>query len=151
VEHQCDSTLATGGGPIALGALEIPIEPAPVNQKNGLVTAVNDGKATITCKITEETGNVTELKSTVIVGEDENFPSLSDTDLDLEVGDSYTLKADNKPKGSICKWKTSDKSVAKVTTKLGKVTAVKKGDAVITCTVTHDKEVTVLRCDVTVE
>lgn len=124
---------------------------AKVNSK-GVVTPVAKGKAVITCTVTDMEGKKKDLTSNVIVGEDDNYTSISDTDLDLEVGDIQKLTLDNKVKGSTYKWTTSNKKVAKVTTTSGKVTAIGKGDAAITCMVTtQDKEVIVLRCDVTVE
>ena len=59
-------------------------------------------------------------------------------------GESFNLKVIGSK--STPSWKTSDKSIAKVS-KSGKVTAIKKGEAVITCTVNNKK----LTCNVFVE
>lgn len=124
---------------------------AKVNEKNGLVTAISEGTAIITCEITLPDSTVTTLKSKVVVEYDDNATVLSDTEVDLEVGDKYTLKVENAPARAKYKFTSSNKSIAKVGTTSGKVTAVNPGEAYITCTITTpDNQVIVLRCDVTV-
>jgi uncharacterized protein YjdB len=124
---------------------------AKVNPKNGLVTAVSEGTAIITCEMTLPDGTVQTLTSEVVINYDDNAVVLSDTELDLEVGEKYTLKVENAPAGAKIKFTSSDKAVAKVGTVNGKVTAVSPGEAYITCTITADNQVFVLRCNVTVE
>lgn len=123
---------------------------AKVNSK-GLVTSLSKGNAIITCQITN--GNtVKKLNANVIVDDIGKDIVLSDNDLDLDIGDKYTLKVENNIVGSTVKFTSSDKTIAKVGTTSGKVTAIKKGDAIITCTVTTpNKEVYVLKCNVIVE
>ncbi len=123
---------------------------AKVNSKNGLVTAVSEGTATITCEIAQPDGKSQKLQSIVTVGYDDNAPILSDTAIDLEKGDKYTIKVENTLTKSNIRFATSNKSVVKVGTASGKVTAVSAGDAYITCTITAGGQVIVLRCDVTV-
>ncbi len=123
---------------------------AKVNSKNGLVTAVSEGTATITCEITPPDGEIIKLQSVVTIGYDDNAPNLSDTSLDLGIGDKYTLKAENTLAKSNIRFTTSDKSIVKVGTANGKATAVSAGEAYITCTITAGGQVIVLRCDVTV-
>jgi len=120
--------------------------------KNGVVTAVSNGEATITCVITESNGEVKKLTSKVSVGVDDNFPVLNEEELLLDIDETFNLKAENTAKGSTIKWKSSDKTIAKVSSGSGKVTALKKGKVIITCTITQkDKSVIVLKCDVEVE
>ncbi|MGF7145290.1 hypothetical protein HNQ56_003731 [Anaerotaenia torta] len=123
---------------------------AKVNSKNGLVTAVSEGTATITCEITPPDGEIIKLQSVVTIGYDDNAPNLSDTSLDLGIGDKYTIKAENTLAKSNIRFASSDKSVVKVGTANGKVTAVSAGEAYITCTITAGGQVIVLRCDVSV-
>lgn len=119
--------------------------------KNGVVTAVSDGQAEIICTVTEPNGNKKELKSKVIVGQDDNLPILNCDDLDMEASDTYKLKVDNKISGSIVSFKSTNKSIAKVSTG-GKVSAIKTGSCSIIVTITApNKEVTVLKCNITIE
>jgi uncharacterized protein YjdB len=123
---------------------------AKVNSKNGLVSAVSEGTATITCEMAFPDGSAQELTSFVSINYDDNATILSDTALDLDIGDKYTLKVENAPTGAKYKFVSSDKSIVKVGTTNGKVTAVSSGDAYITCTITADNQVIVLRCNVSV-
>jgi len=124
---------------------------AKVNAKNGLVTAVSEGTAVITCEITLPDGTVQTLQSIVNVGHDENAPTLTETVLDLEVGDKFDINLENKIAKSKYRWVSSDRSIVKVNSSNGKVTAVGPGEAYVTCTITTpDRQVIVLRCDITV-
>jgi hypothetical protein len=123
---------------------------AKVNPKNGFVSAVSEGTATITCAMTFPDGSAQELTSVVSINYDDNATVLSDTVLDLDTGDKYTLKVENAPARAKYKFASSDKSIVTVGTTNGKVTAVSSGDAYITCTITADNQVIVLRCDVSV-
>ncbi len=107
---------------------------ATVSNK-GKVTAKAKGKATITarvgskryvCKITVET------------------PKISKKSITLEVGETYALKISGTKQK--VKWKTSNNSVASVSSK-GKITARKAGNATITATVGSKK----YTCKVTVK
>ncbi len=69
---------------------------------------------------------------------------LNKTSLSLGIGSTYTLKVSGT--SSSVKWKSSNKSVAKVSKK-GKVTAKKKGTATISAKVSGSK----LKCKVTVK
>lgn len=69
---------------------------------------------------------------------------LNKSELELYVHETYTLKVSGT--SSKPKWKSSDKTVAKVSSN-GKVTAVKEGTAVITATVGSKK----YKCNVTVK
>ena len=124
---------------------------AKVNPKNGLVTAVAEGEAVITCEITLPDKTVQVLKSKVIVGYDENAPMLTDTILDLEVGDKYDINVENKIAKSKYRWASSNRSIIKVNSTNGKVTAVGAGEAYVTCTITTpENQIIVLRCDINV-
>lgn len=59
------------------------------------------------------------------------FIDLPFVELGLCVGESYTLKPKTYPKNAKVKWKTSKKSVVKVSSK-GKITGLKQGKATIT-------------------
>lgn len=61
--------------------------------------------------------------------------ALNKTSLSLKVGQTKKLTVKNKPAKAKLKWSTSNKKVA--TVKNGKVKAVKKGSAKITCKVTY--------------
>lgn len=122
-----------------------------VNPKNGLIKAKKEGRAIITCEITLPDGEVIILQSVVTVGYDENAPVLTETVLDLEVGDKFDINLENKIAKSKYRWVSSDRSVVKVNSSNGKVTAVGPGQAYVTCTITTpDRQVIVLRCDISV-
>ena len=114
--------------------------------KEGVVTAVKEGSATITAKAGGKTA-VCEVKvhaKFVAV----TSITLDQTSLDLKEGETATLTATVKPDNATDKavaWTSSNDKVA--TVKDGKVTAVKEGTATITATA-GDKKAT---CKVTVE
>ena len=96
---------------------------------DGLVTGVKTGIATITC-----TSVATGLSATckVTIGK----VSLNKSDVAIEKGNTLTLTATVNPTTLTNKsvtWKSSDEAVATVTAD-GKVTGVKTGSAIITCT-----------------
>ncbi len=114
--------------------------------KDGVVTAVKAGTATITAKAGEKTATctVTVKDKTVAV---ENV-TLDKTSAELTVGDTTTIKATVTPDNATVKtvtWTSSDETVA--TVKDGVVTAVKAGTATITAKA-GDKTAT---CAVTVK
>ena len=102
--------------------------------KDGTVTAVKAGKATVKAK-DAGTGKTYKCKITV------KNNAISDKKLSLKAGESYglTLKGN-----TIAEWKSSDESIATVNN--GTVTALKKGKATITATVGSKK----YTCKVTV-
>ena len=106
---------------------------ATVNSK-GKVTAKKKGTATITAKVGSK-----KYKCKITVED----PSISKTKINLENGNTYTLKVKN-TKRSV-KWSTSNKKIATVNSK-GKVTAKKAGTVTITAKVGNKK----LKCKVTV-
>lgn len=65
---------------------------------------------------------------------------LSKTSLTLEVGKTVVLKLKNTKKGKTVKWKSSNTSIAKVSSK-GKITALAKGNVKITATYMKKKYV----------
>jgi hypothetical protein len=122
-----------------------------VNPKNGLIKAKKEGRAIITCEITLPDGTVQTLQSIVNVGYDENAPVLTETVLDLEVGDKFDINLENKIAKSKYRWVSSNRSIIKVNSANGKVTAVGAGEAYVTCTITTpENQVIVLRCDISV-
>ena len=119
--------------------------------KNGKVTGVKAGTATITAKTT--TGNktatckVTVTSSTVAV----TGVTLNKSTTTIKVGGSETLVATVKPDNATNKkvtWSTSAGSVAKVDANTGEVTGVKAGTATITATTEDGKKTA--SCKVTV-
>ena len=101
--------------------------------KDGLVTAIKVGEATITVK-TDDGGKTAACKVTVNA---KVYPvesvSLDRTSVELTEGEEITLNVTVKPDNATNKnvtWSSSDESVAKVVN--GKVTALVPGNAVIT-------------------
>ncbi len=101
---------------------------------NGVVKGVGAGKAKITCttkdgkKVASCTVTVKIVKPTAI--------KLNKTSINLKRNKTYTLKATVSPTNATnknVKWKSSNTKVAKVDSN-GKVTAVGRGTATITCT-----------------
>jgi hypothetical protein len=126
-------------------------EVAKVNPKNGLVTAVSEGAATITCEITFPDETKQTLISEVVVGYDDNAPELTDTILDLNPGDEYDINVENKVAKSKYRWASSDRSILTVNSANGMVNAKAAGEAYVTCTITTpENQVIVLRCDINV-
>lgn len=124
---------------------------ATVNAKNGLVRAVKPGKVTITCTATLPNGKIHTLTSLVTVGEDDNAPVLTDSALDLSIGDTYQINIENRIAKSNYKYASSDWSKIRVNSATGKIRAVGEGEAFVTCTITTpDQQVIVLKCDVTI-
>ncbi len=133
----------------------------------GTVTAVAEGTATITAKVTagiEET----VLSCTVTVKKKEEDPqppqpqqtdsdklnalnpSLSSTSLSMKTGETQTLSVGvNSSESHSIAWNSSNSSVASVTSG-GTVTAVAKGQATITATVTVGNASLSLNCAVSV-
>jgi len=126
-------------------------EVAKVNTKNGLVTAVSEGTATITCEITFPDETKQTLVSEIVVGYDDNAPVLTDTVLDLNPGDEYDINVENKVAKSKYRWASSDRSIATVNSANGIVKAKAAGEAYVTCTITTpENQVIVLKCDINV-
>ncbi|MDY4812840.1 MAG: Ig-like domain-containing protein [Ruminococcus sp.] len=97
---------------------------------NGKVTAVGKGTATITATLT--TGEKLTCKVTVTTS-----PSLTSTNISLKSGTSKTIKTVG---GTVRSWTTSNKKVAIVNN--GKITALNKGTATVTATLTTGKKLT---------
>jgi len=98
------------------------------------VTAVGQGKCTITVYVTDQSGNKYNASFKVKVKEKSPTAKLSKTSMTLKVGKKKTLEAtdaDSKVKLT-GKWTSSNKKVAKVDKKTGKVKAVAPGRAIIT-------------------
>ena len=106
---------------------------AKVDSK-GKVTAVAPGKATITCK-TQYRNKTATCVVTVSLQKIKKVSFKSDN-VEVVLGTKQTLSPVISPKGATggkLKWKSSDPSVVKVNSK-GRLTAVKAGKAIITCT-----------------
>lgn len=76
-------------------------------------------------------------------------PTLTKTSRNILVGETYDLNIKNKIKNSKYTWTSSDKSIATVDNK-GIVKGIKKGTAVITCTVKAPKKTYKLTCQVNI-
>ena len=114
--------------------------------KDGVVTAVKAGTATITAKAGDKTATCTVTVKDKVVAVEK--VTLDKTSAELTVGDTTTLKATVTPDNATDKtvtWTSSDETVA--TVKDGVVTAVKAGTATITAKA-GDKTAT---CAVTVK
>ena len=120
--------------------------------KDGKVTAVKEGTATITAQSTDGSKRsasceITVKKPIVLVSE----IKLDNASLSLEEGASKAITATVKPTDATDKsltWKSSDETVATVDA-TGKVTALKEGTVIITAQAADGSEVTA-ECKVTV-
>ena len=108
-----------------------------VSVDNDTITAIKEGKATITVKSKDgyksSSAEITVVKKPSIIHV--SSASLNETALDLLTGDRYTLTATVLPSNASDKtisWSSSDENVA--TVKNGKVTAISAGQATITVT-----------------
>jgi uncharacterized protein YjdB len=110
----------------------IPVDAGSV--EGTTVKAVGKGTCTITVYVKDMSGNKYNASFKVKVKEKSATAKLNKTEITLRAGKKKTLKAtdaDSKVKLE-GKWSSSDKSVAKVDKKTGKVTAVGEGRAIIT-------------------
>lgn len=108
-----------------------------VSVDNGTITALKEGKATISVKSKDgyksSSAVITVVKKAPIIHV--SSVSLNETSLDLLTGDRATLTATVLPSNASDKtisWSSSDESVA--TVKNGKATAISAGQATITAT-----------------
>ena len=125
---------------------------------SGVVTAIKAGTATITCTAKDGSGVKATCQVTVEKEEEETNPIqlvtqivLSQTTATLVIGENTTLTAYIAPTGATNKtveWNTSDSSIATVD-KDGKISAIKAGTAIITCSTTDGSEL-IATCTVTV-
>ena len=118
--------------------------------KTGEIVAKKAGKATVTVKSGKKSYKITVTVKKVAPSE---F-SLNKTALNLKVKKSATLKVKFKPNGSEGKvtLKSSNPKIAAVNKTTGKITAKKKGEAIITATVkSATGEVLTQTCKVTVK
>ena len=122
----------------------------------GIITAVAEGTATITAKMTSSEGTVKTATCTVNVIPtviDITGVQLNKTSVTLKVGETDTLIASPIPSNASVKsttWSSNKTSVAKVSS-TGKITAVAKGTATITATMTSSEgTVKTATCTVTV-
>lgn len=113
--------------------------------KNGMVTAVKKGTATITVKT--QSGLTAVCNVTVKVPA--NSVVMNKSAISLKKGKTYTLKATAAPSNTTdtITWKTSNKKIVTVD-KNGQVKGIKKGTATITATTASGKKTT---CKVTVK
>ncbi|MBP1754484.1 MAG: beta-glucanase/beta-glucan synthetase [Firmicutes bacterium] len=122
-----------------------------VNSKNGKIYAKKDGEARISCFITSAGGVNIKLTCKVVVGVDASGPRLKNTKLELRVGEQYDINIARKIKQSKYKWSSSKEAVIDVNSSNGFVTAVGKGQAKITCTITApNKKIIILLAAVNV-
>ncbi|MCR5100673.1 MAG: Ig-like domain-containing protein [Butyrivibrio sp.] len=118
--------------------------------QSGVVTGKKKGAATIDA-VSNDGGLSASVRVTVTDSVKVTGVKLNKTSKVLKAGKSFKLKANVKPSDATNKavtWKSSNKKIAKVDKK-GKVTAVKKGKAVITVK-TKDGKYTA-KCKITVK
>lgn len=108
-----------------------------VTVDNGTITALKEGKATISVKSKDgyksSSAEISVVKKAPVINV--SSVSLNETSLDLLTGDRATLTATVLPSNASDKtvsWSSSDESVA--TVKNGKVTAISAGQATISAT-----------------
>jgi len=110
--------------------------------KNGKITAVNPGMATITCK-TKQGGKIAKCKVTVLPVKVTSV-KLNKTSGTIKYGKTYQLKATVSPENATNKkvtWKSSDPKAVSVSSK-GLIKGLKaNSSAVITCTTADGKKV----------
>ena len=109
-----------------------------VSVDNGVITAIKEGKASVTVKSKDgyksSTCEVTVNKEPSIIHV--TSVSLNETTLNIETGDRYSLTATVLPSDADDKsvsWSSSNENVVTVTNK-GKITAIGAGQAIITVT-----------------
>lgn len=112
---------------------------------NGVITAKAVGDAVITASV--EGGDSVTCKVHVVPSQGGSSEIiLIQEELNLETGETATLKWSTKPEGALVTWKSSDNSVATVAN--GVITAKGKGTATITASLEDGTSVT---CTVNVE
>lgn len=114
---------------------------------DGKVTAVKKGTATITASF--KNGGKT-YKATCEITVKNPSLKLDKTSVTLSVKSSVTLSATTMPSSATVTWKSSDASVAKVSSS-GKVTGVKAGTATITASISYHGKTYKSTCKVTVK
>lgn len=118
-----------------------------VNAVTGKIKAVKDGQAIVTCTISGKGVVKQSLTCRVSVGKANLGPSLNKTNLNLKIGEQFDINVWKKIANSKYRFISSNKAVIKVNASNGLVTAVDKGDAYITCTITApNKHIIILRC-----
>ena len=124
---------------------------AKVDQ-NGKVTALKAGRANVTCRANDGSGREARCVITVKDAKVTKI-TLNKTKAKLKVGKTLRLKVKKftpaSPLNTRVKWSSSKPKIAKVD-KNGKVTALKKGTAVITCTAQDGSRKTA-KCTITVK
>lgn len=114
---------------------------------NGCVSAVSEGSATITASFTYGGRTYSESCSVYVEGVS---IWISESSLDLSVGDSEHLSATTSPQDEDVDWSSSDTRVVTVSSN-GKVVAVGGGSATITATLYHESGTYTDTCWVSVE
>lgn len=120
--------------------------------ENGLVTALKEGNAKITVTAADDTAKTAECEVEVVAEGVLSKVTLNQTELSLTEGAQETLAATPFPDGAeydSMEWTSSNENVAAVD-ETGKVTAVAKGSAEITVTVTAGERSVTAVCSVTV-
>lgn len=131
--------------------------------KNGTVTAVGEGKTTITvisaglketCIVTVKSSQTSAAQPTKPQPEkqpeaDKPYISLSDSKVTVKVGKSVLVGVQSVPSANFVTWRSSDKAVATVNS-TGRITGVAPGKATIIVELTFGRETYSKRCEVTV-
>jgi hypothetical protein len=129
---------------------------ATVSSSTGFVKAISNGSSVITCTITLSDNDIIKLTTNVTVGisadNTEDYPTLSENDLYLSIGEKFDLEIGNKIVGSRYRYKSLNTTIAKTTSLTGIVTALSNGNTKIRLIITApDKKIIIRDCDVTVE
>ncbi len=107
-----------------------------VSVENGKIKALSVGNSKITLVVNDK------IEKSVLVNVYQEVEEIvfDKTEVDLEVGSSYTIKVDVKPSDATNKnlvWKSNDDNIAKVTN--GKVEALKAGTTIISAESNNNK------------
>ena len=141
-------TLSVSGAPSGAAISWSSNNTSVATVRNGQVTAVGAGNATITAKMTYGGRDYTATCSVSVMEEVTGSVYLSQSVLTLIQGDSNTITATVLPSGQAVTWSSSDTSVATVSN--GRITAVGAGTATITARISYNGQTYMDTCAVTV-
>jgi hypothetical protein len=115
---------------------------------NGIITGVSEG-VTIISAYNKDLNMEQKCKITVV--SNNNIPTIAVCKVKLKSGNKTIIKINNVRMGSQVKYVSSNPMIAKINADTGKVTAMKKGQCKINCTITIGTEIYVLGVDISVE
>jgi len=123
-----------------------------VNNTTGIIKGVNNGSTRITVSITDKKTNLTKTYLVnVSVGNYDQIVSLNKKNLLLQIGGYYDLNVKTAYSGCEYNFLTSNSNIS-VSSSNGITRALKKGNSLITCTLTTtNRSAYIFSCNVTVE